>query len=408
VQITHLKKRFAEGRATEIVTPSPYRQTPDCPYYAECGGCQLRHVSYEYQLTLKKEIINNAMRRLGGFSDFAADGITGMDAPHRYRNKSIFQIGQDERGSVCGFYAQRSHSIIPISDCLITASENGAINGALLEFMRAYNVSAYDEATHSGIIRRIFTRKSFSTGEIMIVISANASSIPHSGKLIECLTNASENVSSIILNICKKRSTPLLGEENVTLWGSDTITDTLCGTEFIISPRSFFQINPIQTEKLYGKALEYARADKSTTVMDIYCGIGTISLCAAKQAKSVIGIEIVEEAIEDAKKNALRNNIDNAHFYASSAENIVPKLIEQGEMPDIVILDPPRKGSDKATLGAIIKAQPKRIVYVSCNCATLARDARILADGGYKIIRAEGFDLFPHTAHVETVMLFEK
>ena len=239
----------------------------------------------------------------------------------------------------------------------------------------------------------------------MVVVSVNAKSLPKREKLISKLRKVSDRIISIVLNINTKRNNLVLTEENVILWGKDRISDTLCGVKFDISPQSFFQVNPVQTEKLYSKALEYADIDENTSVMDIYCGIGTISLCAAKNAKSVVGVEIVERAIEDAKENAVKNDIENAIFYADSAENIVPKLIEKGERPDVVILDPPRKGSDESTLTAIIKAQPKRVVYVSCNPATLARDARFLNDNGYTITATTAFDLFPHTSHVETVVL---
>ena len=285
---------------------------------------------------------------------------------------------------------------------------NKEINDAVIDYMNENNVSAYDEKSHKGIVRRVFTRKSFSANEIMVVVSVNAKSLPKREKLISKLRKVSDRIVSIVLNINTKRNNLVLTEENVILWGNDRISDTLCGVKFDISPQSFFQVNPVQTEKLYSKALEYADIDENTSVMDIYCGIGTISLCAAKNAKSVVGVEIVERAIEDAKENAVKNGIENAIFYADSAENIVPKLIEKGERPDVVILDPPRKGSDESTLTAIIKAQPKRVVYVSCNPATLARDARFLNDNGYTITATTAFDLFPHTSHVETVCLMSK
>ena len=328
-----------------------------------------------------------------------------MDVPERYRNKMVFPVGNVYGKNVCGFYAMRSHDIIPLDDCSLGDEINKEINDAVIDYMNENNVSAYDERSHKGIVRRVFTRKSFSANEIMVVVSVNAKSLPKREKLISKLRKVSDRIVSIVLNINTKRNNLVLTEENVILWGKDRISDTLCGVKFDISPQSFFQINPVQTEKLYSKALEYADIDENTSVMDIYCGIGTISLCAAKNAKSVVGVEIVERAIEDAKENAVKNGIENAIFYADSAENIVPKLIEKGERPDVVILDPPRKGSDESTLTAIIKAQPKRVVYVSCNPATLARDARFLNDNGYTITATTAFDLFPHTSHVETVVL---
>ncbi len=405
IKIEEVKRRFALSSLTEIITPSDKRQTADCENYEKCGGCQLRHIKYEEQLKIKKNIVENAMRRLGGFEGFTAEEIIGMENPERYRNKMVFPVGNVGGENICGFYAQKSHDIIPLSDCAIGDEINTAVNNAVIEYMNENSISAYNEKTHTGIIRRVFTRKSFSTGEVMVVISANAKTLSRREKLIAKLRNVSDKIASIILNINTKRRSAVITDENITLWGADRISDTLCGVKFMISPQSFFQVNPMQTEKLYTRALEYANLDKSMSVMDIYCGIGTISLCAAKQAKNVIGVEIVEKAIEDARENAENNGIENAVFYADSAENIVPRLIAQGETPDVVILDPPRKGSDEATLSAIVKARPERIVYVSCNPATLARDARFLADSGYTISHASAFDLFPHTAHVETVVL---
>ena len=394
IKIEDVKKRFALASLTEIITPSDKRQNVNCAHYEKCGGCHLRHIKYAEQLKIKKNIVENAMRRLGGFEGFTAEEIVGMENPERYRNKMVFPVGNVSGENVCGFYVQKSHDIIPLTDCAIGDEINIAVNNAVIEYMNENGISAYDEKTHTGIIRRVFTRKSFSTGEVMVVISANAKTLPHREKLIAKLRNISDKIASIILNANTKRRGAVITDENIALWGADRIGDTLCSVKFMISPQSFFQVNPIQTEKLYTRALEYAQLDNSMSVMDIYCGIGTISLCAAKQAKKVIGVEIVEKAIVDAKENAENNGIENAVFYADSAENIVPKLIAQGETPDVVILDPPRKGSDEATLSAIVNAQPKRIVYVSCNPATLARDARFLADNGYTISHASAFDLF--------------
>lgn len=408
IKVKTVKKRFALASLTKIITPSDKRIEAGCPHYEKCGGCQLRHIKYDEQLKIKKNIVENAMRRIGGFDLFRLEEIVGMENPMRYRNKMVFPVGKTDGKNLCGFYAQKSHDIISLTDCVIGDKINIAVNNAVIDYMNENNISAYDEKTHTGIIRRVFTRKSFSTGDIMVVISANAEKLPYYEKLISKLRNVSDKIASIILNINTRRKGAVITDENITLWGADRISDKLCGVNFMISPQSFFQVNPVQTEKLYSKALEYANLDKNMSVMDIYCGIGTISLCAAKQAKKVIGVEIVEKAIADAKENAINNGIENAVFYADSAENIVPKLVAQGETPDVVILDPPRKGSDEATLSAIVKAQPKRIVYVSCNSATLARDARFLAANGYKITRSSAFDLFPHTTHVETVMLMQR
>lgn len=399
-----VNKNYAYGKVIEIIEPSATRTSDTCKHSKRCGGCQLRHIDYTAQLDIKRGIVEDAMQRIGGFTDFKLDDIVGAENCDRYRNKMVFPVGEVNGKTECGFYAMRSHDIIPLEDCLLGDELNSAINRAVLEYMAECNVGAYDEKTHTGTVRRVFTRKSFATGEIMVVISANARSLPKREKLIKKLRTVSDRIVGVILNINTKRNNLVITAENVTLWGKAVISDVLCGIEFEISPESFFQVNPIQTEKLYNKALEYAETDKSLTVMDIYCGIGTISLCAAKNAKSVIGVEIVERAIENARQNAIRNGISNTVFYADSAENIVPKLIDNGETPDVIILDPPRKGSDEATLGAIVKAEPKRIVYVSCNPATLARDAKFLTEYGYEISASASFDLFPNTTHIETVM----
>lgn len=370
IKITKTKKRFAEGVVTEIKKPSPFRAAPDCPAYEQCGGCKLRHIEYEKQLEIKKEIVENAMRRIGSFKDFTLDEIIGMESPARYRNKMIFHAA----GGKIGFYSAKSRSVVPIIDCVIGATENAAV----IEAVKGFN------------IKELFIRKSFSTGEIMVSVSADGI---RADDFIAALTNAAANVKSVYVN-----------GENV--FGSGTITDTLCGVKFNISPESFFQINPVQTEALYKKAIDYADLDGSAVVMDIYCGIGTISLCAAKRAKRVIGIEVVERAIADAKENAMLNGIENAEFFAGKAEKLVPYIIKSGEKPDAVILDPPRSGCDNKTLCAIAEVRPSRIVYVSCNPSTLARDARILADMGYGITKASAVDMFPHTAHIETVAQF--
>lgn len=378
IALEKVKSRFGEGRLLEIIEPSADRTEPGCSAFGRCGGCQLRHMNYEAELCEKRGIIENAMQRIGGFSGFKLENITGMDAPCRYRNKMIFHVNSD----LCGFFAVKSHEIIPLDDCEIGFEENKNIVAAIKGFL-----------PQSGLTQ-IFMRKAFKTGEIMVVLSAKKK-IENTGKIVERLHGADKNIAGIIADINGKKE---------LLWGKDKIEDILCGVKFKISADSFFQVNPLQTEKLYSKALEYADLTGSETVMDIYCGIGTISLCAAKRSKKIIGIEIVERAVLDARENAEYNGIDNAEFYAGSAENIVPRLINNGERPEVVILDPPRSGSDERTLGAIVNAAPKRIVYVSCNPATLARDARFLADNGYEIIHAEGFDLFPRTMHVETAV----
>lgn len=405
VLIVKVLKNYAYGKVTEIITPSADRCDVSCPVFEKCGGCKLLHIKYEKQLEIKKDIVQNALKRIGGI-ECAVDEIIGAAGPERYRNKMIFPVGEDKHSQpICGFFRERSHDIIPLEDCLLGAEFNAPIISAVKEYMMKNHVSAYNEKSHSGLIRRIFTRTGTQSGEIMIVISANAEKLPNQNELIESLKCINPNVVSIILNVNKKRTNLVLGDKNIVLYGKSTISDRLCGMDYEISPHSFFQINHAQTEKLYRKAIEYAKITKDDEVMDIYCGIGTISLYAAQFAKRVTGIEIVPEAIKNAKENAARNNIKNAEFFCSDASDLVPKMIEKGASPSVVILDPPRKGSDENTLSAIVTSGAKRIVYVSCNPATLARDLKFLLGQGYAVKNVCAVDMFPNTGHVECCLL---
>lgn len=409
ILMVKVKSGYGYGKLVEIIAPSADRTEPVCPSFARCGGCQLMHMRYAAQLKMKEDTVENNLRRIGGFTDIPMEPISGMDEPYAYRNKMIFPVGQTDDGEpVCGFYAPRSHRIVPVQHCRLGDAVIQKILTAVTGWMKRYYVPAYDEQKHTGLIRRVFIRTGYHTGQVMVVISANGRKIPHKDELILALCAVSDRICSIIWNINGKRTNLVLGAENALLWGNETIEDELCGLRYRISPHSFFQINPVQTEKLYAKAVEFAQLTGKETVMDIYCGIGTISLVCAKQAKQVIGVEIVEQAVRDAERNAMENNIENAVFYADSAENIVPKLLKNGQKPDVVILDPPRKGSDAVTLEAIVNAQPQKIVYVSCDSATLARDLRVLAASGYHLEKAAPFDLFPQTVHVECVVLMIK
>lgn len=401
VLVLKTKSSFGYAKLLNIISPSPCRTAVLCPHFEKCGGCQLMTASYDYQIEAKQSFVKDAFSRIGGI-DIDVD-IIGADMPFRYRNKMVFPF--DKNGN-WGFYRERSHDVIPLCDCLLGDELNKDIMNAVSGYMKKYSISAYDEESHSGIIRRVFVRNTDT--EFLVVISANADFLPHSDELIKAVRLVSDKISGIILNVNKKRTNLVLGDKNVLLWGKDTLSATLLGLKYEISPESFFQVNPKQTEKLYSLALDFADIKYTDTVLDIYCGIGTITLSASQRAKSVIGVEAVEKAIENAKENAKRNGIKNAEFFCDKAENLVPKLIEKGISPDIVILDPPRKGSDEATLSAITKAMPKKIVYVSCNPATLARDTKFLGDFGYKIAKATAVDMFPHTAHIETVAVFEK
>jgi len=399
--ILKTKSNYGYAKSVKLIKSSPYRVNPKCEHFSKCGGCQLMMADYKEQLNFKKSFVHDSLERIGGINKNI--DIIGMDEPFYYRNKMVFPFLPD--GS-WGFYRERSHDVVPLNDCLLGDKLNKDIMNTITAFIRKYNISVYDETEHKGIMRRAFIRNT--EKESLVVISVNSDNLPKSEELIKMLSSLSNKIIGIVLNINKKRTNLVLGDKNILLWGKDTLSANLCGLNYKISPESFFQINPIQTEKLYSTAIDYADIKNTDTVLDIYCGIGTISLTASKYAKSAIGIEIVEKAIENAKSNAIKNNIKNAEFYASAAEELVPKLIKDGLSPDIVILDPPRKGSDEATLSSIVSANPKRIVYVSCNPATLARDAKYLVDNGYKVEKVTAVDMFPHTVHVESVMLLIK
>ena len=406
--IVKVKTGYAYAKCVEVLRKSKYRKEPVCAAFSKCGGCQLMHIDYGKQLEIKKEIIENALKRIGGI-DVKVSQMLGAENELRYRNKMIFPIGCDKNANkICGFYRERSHDIIPLDDCFLGDGINAKIIDTVMDFMEKYNISAYNEMSHTGIVRRLFIRKGFYTGEIMVVLSINAKVLPHCNELAESLSSLSPQIKSVILNFNTKRTNAVLGDKNTVIFGNETISDYLCSMKYEISPNSFYQINPQQTERLYNKAIELAEIDSNDNVMDLYCGIGTISLCAAKKAKHVVGVESVEQAVLNARKNAENNKIDNVTFYASQAEKIVPELVGQGYKPQVVILDPPRKGSDVVTLGAIVNASPDKIVYVSCNPATLARDLKFLADNGYRVKSVCGVDLFPQTVHVETCVLLSK
>lgn len=398
-KIYRTRKASGYAEITEYLCKSPLRQTPDCPYFSECGGCCLSHMTDEGQKHFKKRRITEALRRIGGIS--ADIDFIEAENPYRYRNKMIFPFSPKGEW---GFYKRGTHEVIPLKDCLLGDKLNADILNTVGSFFSDEKIPFYNEATHTGSLRRVFTRTSSITGEIMVVISVNADNIPHREKLVFRLRRISERITSIMLNINKERTNLTLGQKNIPLYGKKTITDSLCGLMFEVSPNSFFQINHEQTELLYAKALEYAACSEKDTVFDIYCGIGTMTLAAARKSKRAVGIEIVPQAIENAKENAVRNGITNADFICAAAEDAVAKLIGEGAKPDVVILDPPRKGSDEKTLAAILTARPEKIVYVSCNPATLARDLKFLTAGGYTTAAVTGFDLFPQTNHVETVV----
>ena len=435
---TKLKKTYGYARLVKVIKASPFRVTPKCPISGKCGGCQIQSLSYEKQLELKERKITENLIRIGGFSpEFIKehmDLIVGMEEPFHYRNKAQYPIGTDkENQPIAGFYAGRTHSIITNTKCYLGAEENEEILNIILSYMKEYKVEAYDETTGKGLIRHVLIRKGFSTGELMVclVINKNITELPYQEPLIRKLADI-PGMKSISLNINTENTNVIMGNKVHTIWGETTISDIIHvrsmqkdgypftgdALTFKISPLSFYQVNPVQTEKLYSLALEYAGLTGKETVWDLYCGIGTISLFMAGSAKQVYGVEIVPQAIDDAKENAERNGITNARFFVGKAEEVLPAFYEgkigdkkaSDDMlhPDVIVVDPPRKGCDEACLSTMLKMQPERIVYVSCDSATLARDLKILCDGGYEIQKIRGVDQFAMTVHVETVVLLTR
>ena len=435
VKIMKAKKNYAYAHLEKVIWPSPFRVEPKCPYARPCGGCTLQALDYGKQLELKASKVANNIIRIGGFdAEYVmsiAEPIVGMDEPYRYRGKSQFPFGKDKNGKVVtGFYAGRTHNIIANNDCVIGVEENREILEIILHYMEEYGVQPYDESNGSGLIRHVLIRKGFATGELMVCLVINSGVkkgeyIPAQDKLILALCKV-EGMTSISVSLNDKNTNVIMGDRIVNLWGRETIRDVVHmlnvdnGTDitFEISPLSFYQVNPLQMEKLYSIALQYAELTGKEDVWDLYCGIGTISLFLAKSARRVIGVEIIPEAIEDAKRNARNNGIDNATFFVGKAEEVLPEYYAQtasdedgvGDMrhPDVIVVDPPRKGCDIDCLNTMLKMKPERIVYVSCDSATLARDLRILCDGGYSLKRFRPVDMFGHSGHVETVCLLSK
>ncbi len=456
------KKTYAYAKTEKVITPSPFRVEPPCAFHRQCGGCQLQAIRYEKQLEFKQRKIMQNLVRIGGFSpEFVQERmeeIIGMDTPLHYRNKAQYPVGTDRNGNlITGFYAGRTHDIIANTNCLLGPPENQKILEEILAFMRENGISAYDERTGEGLVRHILIRKGFTSGEIMVCLVINYQVKDHRAEAFfqgqEDLINRLSRIpgmASISVNINTERTNVILGRKVYTLWGQPAISDVihvrdmqregfpLTGDEltFKISPLSFYQVNPVQTEKLYSLALEYAGLTGKETVWDLYCGIGTISLFLARRAKQVYGIEIIPQAIEDARENARRNNITNAEFFVGKAEEVLPEFYARNKnlsfdipaggaqgrtmqqkvfpdneeflRPDVIVVDPPRKGCDAACLSTMLKMQPERIVYVSCDSATLARDLKILCEGGYEIRKIRGVDQFGMTVHVETVCLLSK
>ncbi len=404
IKIVKVNKSFAYGKILSFKTKSPYRARPACDAFKKCGGCQLMHIDYSYQLEMKKRVVVDALERIGGFSDVEVYNVAGMKNPYNYRNKMQFPVSTGENGAVvCGFFKQRSHDVVAIDDCITGPLECKNIIFAVKEYMRFTQSRAYDEKMHIGEVRHIFVRKT--SNDLMVVVVATKE-LKDSDLLVKLILENAPSVTSILVNINNKKTNLILGDRYISLYGSKTIKDTLEDYVFEISAESFYQINHDQTEVLYKTAVDFAGLKGNETVFDLYCGAGTISIFMAKQAKRVIGIEIVEKAIENAKLNAKNNGLENLSFYAGDAGKITDYLYSNGERADVVVFDPPRKGADELALNTILKMAPEKIVYVSCNPATLARDLKYLYEnGGYKLLKVQPVDMFPHTTHVEAVAL---
>ena len=409
VQITKAGKTYGYARPVKLIKASPYRVEPRCPIAARCGGCQLQHIAYERQLEYKENKVRNCLTRIGGFEQFNMEPICGMSNPYYYRNKSQFPVGRDKDGRlVIGFYAGRTHSIIDTQHCYIGAEVNVKIIAFLRSFIEKYKIEPYDESTHKGLIRHIITKVGYNSGEIMVCLVINDRILPHKQELIEGLLKL-KGMKSICLNVNTEKTNVILGEDIIPIWGEPYITDQIGSVSYRISPLSFYQVNPVQTEKLYNIALEYADLHGDEVVWDLYCGIGTISLYMAAKAKAVYGVEIVPQAIEDAKSNALINGISNAEFFAGAAEDVLPRKYREDKIhADVIVVDPPRKGCEQSLLDTIISMAPKRVVYVSCDPATLARDLKYLCERGFKLDKLRAVDQFAHSVHVETVVLMSK
>lgn len=422
-KIMKLKKNYGYARLMKVLTPSKDRVEPKCPVARQCGGCQIQEMRYEAQLAFKQKMVQNNLERIGGLSDFEMYPVIGMETPYAYRNKAQFPVGEDKDGNiVIGFYAGRTHHIVEQTDCCIGAPENGEVLRKVKAYMQKNQIRPYNEEHHSGIVRHILIRTGYHTKEIMvclIVNAAKASCLKNAEQLTESLCEM-DGMTSVMVNFNTEKTNVILGKKSEVLWGQPYIEDFIGDVKYQISPQSFFQVNPMQTEKLYAKALEYAGLTGNETVWDLYCGIGTISLFLAKNARKVYGVEIVPQAIEDARNNAKRNGIDNAEFFVGKAEEVVPafyeKALKQAQdseagksiRPDVVVVDPPRKGCEEILLETIVKMQPQRIVYVSCDSATLARDLKFLSANGYAVKKVQPVDQFGHSVHIETVVLLSK
>lgn len=407
VKIVKIQKTYAFGKLLSIDRQSKSRVNPVCGVMKRCGGCQLQHLDYKAQLANKTQMVKDVMERIGGFKNIVVHDAIGMEEPWRYRNKAQFPVGFSD-DVVIGFYANRSHDIIDTDKCVIQDEINDKIIEIFKEYIKKFKVSVYNEEAHKGLIRHIVTRKGFKTGEVMVCIVVNGESLPNTDYLVQQLIDSMPDIKSIVLNVNKRQSNVILGDRNLVIYGEAAIYDYIGQFKFRISPNSFFQVNPVQTDVLYNKALEYAALNGNETVFDAYCGIGTISLFLSQKAKKVYGVEIVPQAIDNAKENAVLNNVDNVDFILGESEKVIPELYQKGIKADVIVVDPPRKGCGQELLDVIVEMQCPRVVYVSCNPATLARDLKYLAEKGYEVGEVQPVDMFPHTGHCEAVVKLER
>ncbi len=406
VKIVKAKKQYGYGRLIRILEPSKDRVEAPCPLHQKCGGCQIQALSYPAQLRYKEEKVRGHLERIGGFTDPPVLPVMGMEDPFRYRNKAQFPFGTDREGRiVTGFYAGRTHSIVPNTDCMLGVPENKEILEIILAFLKERNIPVYDERTGKGLLRHALIRKGFRTGELMVCLVLNGRSLPGAQELADRLF-ALPGMASFTLNVNEKNTNVIMGAEILPVRGRTYMLDAIGPVRYRISPLSFYQVNPVQTEKLYQTALEYAGLTGREIVWDLYCGIGTISLFLAGKAEKVYGVEVIPDAVKDARSNALLNGITNAEFYEGRAEELLPeKYKQEGIRADVIVVDPPRKGCDQACLETMLLMKPERIVYVSCDSATLARDLKILCAGGYKLRQVQPVDMFGQTSGVECVVL---
>ena len=403
VQLLKVGKSAAWGRVTQVLTPVPGRQSPDCPRYPRCGGCQLRHMTYAEELRFKRQKVQDALQRIGGWTG-RVEKIHGAEAPDRYRNKIQFPVADGPR---VGFFRARSHEVIDAEDCLLQPLAATRLREAFKLWMERYQVPAYDERVHGGLIRHFYVRVN-QRGQSLCAVIANGTDLPHQEELVQALRRAEPDLAGVVLSVNQEKTNVILGKTHRCLWGRDYLEDTLCGLTFRLSVPSFYQVNREQAEVLYGRALAFAGLTGRETVLDLYCGIGTITLVMARQAGRAIGAEVIPAAVEDAKANAARNGVTNAEFLCADAAQAAQTLADRGLRPDVICVDPPRKGLAPAVIDAIVQMAPQRLVYVSCDPATLARDVKRMEEQGYVLQRAEAVDLFPRTAHVETVVLLSK